>query len=480
MKPPQLNLTLSQKQHSAFELLDDPQVVELEYGGAAGGGKTLLICLWAVLEMSKYPGIRIGLGRKELTRLKQTTVMTLIREAHPLLGIKPDMFRYSDMKGLIQYENGSSIQLIDLARQPSDPDFDSLGSLNLTHVIIEEAGEIIKKAKDVFSARKNRFMNRELDLVGKTVLTGNPSMNFTRQEYYEPYNALGAGDMQKWQIGEVEVAGVMKPAYRAFIKALATDNPFLPQNYIEELKRLPLQERKRLYEGNWDYADDDSMLFKDLLIDRSLASEVPEGTIYLGVDVADKGKDKTVVSVVRGNVLTEQIEINVDTTGEKAISESISLELIKIAQQRGMSHIDARRIAVDTVGVGVGVRDFMRTKGWFIVEFIAGAKASQDGYKNLRSESLWDLSQDMDKGEFKIYSQLPTLGDYGEGETGLRRQLKAHEYESEDRIIKVKPKAKIKEDLGISPDLSDSANIARWISKGGIGSPRNDQARVRF
>lgn len=432
-----------------------------------------------LLECAKYPGIRIGLGRKELTRLKQTTVVTLLREVHPVLGVKPSEFTYQDQKGLITYENGSQIQLVDLARQPSDPDFDTLGSLNLTHCVIEEAGEVHKKARDMFGSRKNRFMNKEYGIVGKTVLTQNPSQNFTRQEFYEPYKALGMGDYQKWPIGEVEVNGEMRTAYRAFVKSLPTDNPFLPRNYIEDLKRLPSQERKRLYKGDWDYVTSDDMLFTDLLIDRSLIGEIPEGKTYMAADLADKGKDKTIVSVGIGNILTEQIEVKVDVTGEKAISEQIALEIIKIAQQRGLTPKDAKDIALDTVGIGVGARDFMRSKGWFITEFIAGAAAGKPGYKNLRSEAYYDLSQDMDRHEFMIYSQLSTLADDGE-RIGLRRQLKAHEYTTEERVVFVLPKKKVREDLGISPDHSDSAAMLRWIAKGGNLNASNDASRLSW
>ncbi len=111
-----ITLTLSEKQQTARTLLNDPQVVELYYGGSAGSGKSLLICLWILEQVRQYPGIRIGLGRKELTRLKQTTVVTLLREAHPLMLILPSSFNYSDHKGLIKYRNGSEIQLIDLTR----------------------------------------------------------------------------------------------------------------------------------------------------------------------------------------------------------------------------------------------------------------------------------------------------------------------------------------------------------------------------
>jgi hypothetical protein len=51
--------------------------------------------------------------------------------------------------------NGSSIVFIDLAPAPTDPNFDRFGSLSLTHVIIEEVGEVVHRARSVITSRKN-------------------------------------------------------------------------------------------------------------------------------------------------------------------------------------------------------------------------------------------------------------------------------------------------------------------------------------
>lgn len=383
------------------------------------------------------------------------------------MNVDKEEYTYQDQKGIIQYKNGSQIQLIDLNYEPSDPDFDTLGSLNFTHVVIEEAGEIKQKARTVFGSRKNRFLNREYGIVGKTVLTQNPSQNFTRDEFYEPYKKRGAGPYQVWPIGEVETSpGKLETAYRAFIRSLPTDNPFVSRNYIEVLRNLPPQERKRLFEGNWDYMDDDDVLFPSLLIDRSLISDKSTGVKFIGVDVADKGKDKTIVSLIEDGTLVQQRRLQVDTSGEKPISELYALELIKFAQQHGFTPKDARRIALEGNGVGVGMRDFMRSKGWYITIYEATSQSRSDAY--------WLLHVSMDDGSFTIIRTLETL------ET-LRKQLMVHTYETDEKLQpKVLPKKKVKEELGHSPDEADSAMIANWIRNGGLGDPKKDQSRIAF
>lgn len=462
---------MSERQNLAILLLDHPQVVEVDFGGAAGGGKTLLVCIWMLLRMRKYPGIREGLGRKEGVRLRQTTVHTLLNEAHPLLGITKSEYRYQDQKGIIMYKNGSSIQLVDLNYQPSDPDYDTLGSLNFTDVVIEEVGEIRKKARDVFGSRKNRYMNDKYGIVGKTVLTQNPSQNFTRSEFYDPYKKLGKGTHRMWPIGEVEVSpDVMMVSYRAFVRSLPTDNPFLPRNYIEVLKGLPPQERKRLLQGDWDYMDDSDGLFPSLLLDRSTAYNLPEerNPKFIGVDVADKGKDKTLVSLIEGGVATIQKELVVDVSGEKPISHLYGAELIKFAQQHGFTAQMAKQIAIEGNGVGVGIRDYMRSKGWFITIYEATSIS--------RSAGFWTLHVSLETGKLQIYHEFDQT-DEGE----VRKQLSVHTYEMDDKLRPVVlQKKKIKEELGYSPDHADSLMISSWIQSGGNVDPKKDQSRISF
>lgn len=463
------SITITNKQSLALDICDDPQVTDILYGGGAGSGKSFFVCIWAVLQCRQYPGIRIGLGRKQLTKLKQSTLVTLLAEVHPMFGIRPHEFNYQQQSGQIIYKNGSSIQLVDLAHQPSDPNCDRFGSMLLTHVIVEEVGEVDKKERDVFISRKNRFLNDVYQIVGKSISTCNPSQNYIKQEYYKPYARLGGGEYQKWEYGQVEVNGEMLPAYRAFIRALASDNKYVPRNYIEVLKKMPDPERKRLLDGNWDYEDDDSILFKNTTIDRAMSRTINAGDRFIGVDIADAGNDRTVFSLVEGNMLVDQKELEVDKTA--AIGEQIAMEIIKYAQQNGIDILHSNQIGIDVIGVGASTRDFLRSKNWSVKEFVAGG-STMGNYNNLRSEVLYEMSVAMLDGRFKIYEDLSTL------ET-LREQMLAHEYYTEERKIVVQSKNKVKERLGASPDHLESAYIAFWLSRGDT-DPKNNPNRIVF
>lgn len=474
------NLKLSETQSLSFDILDDPQYTDILFGGSAGGAKSMMICLWAILQCRNYPGIVIGLGRKELKNLKRTTLVTLLSKAHPALGIKEVNYTYNSMDGVIKYVNGSKIVLIDMAYAPTDPDFDKFGSLELTHVIIEEVGEVIKKAVDVLASRRNRMLNKEYGIVGKLVMTCNPTQNFIRQEYWKPYDEHGRGRIQRWEKGEVILpeTGEKVASYRAFVRSSVYDNPFIDPNYIETLKNLDTQERKRLLDGDWNYADEDDTLFASLLMDRATVYQMPipeenaKFNKFIGVDVADKGKDETVSTLIVDGVIVTQKSLDLNMTSEeqrtteKPLSYLYADELIKFAQQNGFTANQAKNIAVEGNGVGVGMRDAMRIRGWYITLYEATTQ--------LRSQSYYDFKEDMDSGAVKMIHGL----DDGE----LRRQLAAHTYEMVNQKPIVTRKKDLKVILARSPDQADSAMIANFVRRGGYAAhdPKKDQNRIRF
>jgi len=71
---------------AAAVLLNPVQVTLGAVWGGAGGDESFLVCIWTVLERHNHAGIRIGLGREEVVRLKQTTAVTLLSKVHPALG----------------------------------------------------------------------------------------------------------------------------------------------------------------------------------------------------------------------------------------------------------------------------------------------------------------------------------------------------------------------------------------------------------
>jgi len=133
-------MKLLNKQSNAVKYLKDKTTTEVLFGGAAGGGKSALGCLWLIEGCQNYPGSRWLMGRSKLKALKETTLNTFF-ELSSMLDINSQWI-YNSQSGIIQFTNGSQIILKDLFLYPSDPNFDSLGSLEITGAFIDECNQV--------------------------------------------------------------------------------------------------------------------------------------------------------------------------------------------------------------------------------------------------------------------------------------------------------------------------------------------------
>jgi len=471
------NITLSRKQQLAFNVLADPYVVELLFGGGAGGGKSLLVTMWMVIECRKYPGITIGLGRKEMSNLGKTTVATLLTEAHKYLGVSADDFTYkapgSPQPG-IYYKNGSAITLHDLAYAPSDPNYDRFGSLPLTHAVIEEVGELDLTAVSAFASRANRKLNREYSITGKTVMTCNPSNNFAREEFYDPFEKLGGGDMQSWPCGDVFVDGKLRigQAKRVFIRSLPTDNPFLSPNYLQTLARLPKAQRRRLLEGDWDFDQEEGKLISAHLI-RTTTEHDTEARSSFGCDPSHGG-DGCIFVELKGGVVVDAHRLEIPQDDPHFDKDTfIAQAFIDWVTARGGGYEDA---ALDANGLGSGVLNACNRLGWYVGAFIAGStkgirildvngniiddpKPSDKGvalFNNIRSQGYVDMADEMRRGELMFLADVAYFQDF-------RKDFAAHKVTYKERQAIVESKIELKKRLGRSPDFSDALLAAHWV-----------------
>lgn len=462
------DLTISEVQNLAMQQFNDPQVIRIVFGGGAGGGKSFLLGLLCAIACKQYPGTRWGLARKELKSLKQTTLATLISKVHRTLGISENDYKLNLLDSTLEYTNGSSILLLDLTAKPSDPEMESLGSLELTGAFVDEVGEVNKKAYDTLSSRVNRWLNKEYGITGKVVSSCNPSPGFVRQEYFDKYDELGGGRIQKWKAGHVWVGDQRIDAYAAFIRSTVLDNPFIDQNYVEGLRRLPPQEKKRLLEGDWNYMDEDDSLFPMALVDKMTVYAVPEDPQdkfqkYIGVDPSDAGKDSTVVTLIDNGVICEQLEIKSPQGKDDAIGFFIGGKLINFAEKHGFTQPLARNIMVEENGIGASLRDAMRVLGWRINTYMATLQTRNEGYYNFMVNA--------DEGKIKL---LNTVIEDGQ----LLRQLTAHRYDLDSGKPVVTKKKELRQLLGRSPDHADSAMIANMAYN--KLRPKNIESYIRW
>lgn len=418
-----LSEILLPKQRAAFQYLNDNVTNELFYGGAAGGGKSLLIAIWLSHRCLKYPGSRWLMGRSELKTLKETTLATFF-DLTSALGWS-SLYNYNQQSGLIRWTNGSEILLKDLKHYPSDPNFDGLGSLEITGVVIDECPQVTHRAKEIVKSRI-RYKLDEFGIIPKILMTGNPAKNWVYSEFYNPY--------KKGQL----------PKERAFLPALVTDNPYLPESYIDNLRNLKHEaDKQRLLYGNFDYDDDPAALIdfeaqNDLFHNEHVLPDTANK--YLTCDIAGRGSDVFRIGYWEGLVLCEDWEVPISTG--KGVVEKI--RQVKIAKG-----VPNSNIVYDADGVGGGV------DGWF-----QGAKAFLNGgsplngeqYENLKTQCYYKLAELINAREMWIKARKND--EQVELITQELGQVKRRAMDADGKL-KIIRKEEVKENIGRSPDYSD-------------------------
>jgi len=359
------------RQSEALKFLSvDSDVETILYGGAAGGGKTMLGCMWQILRRLKYPGTRSLIGRAKLDTLKKTTMATFFQVANEI-GLKAgEDFIYNQQSHIIKFSNGSEIILADLFLYPSDPMMTDLGGLEITDAFIDEATEITEKAYSIVSSRI-RYKLNEFGLKPKILLTCNPSKGWIYNQFYLPYKNQNL------------------PEHRAFIQALPGDNIHLPDSYVTSLSRLPEADRKRLLEGDWEFDNSSDRLYLYDELMRCFREPMAVGEGYITADIARLGKDRTVLCVWRGLSCIDIVVLR------QKRQDEVKAEIQRLMNQHG---IRLSNVLADADGVGGGLVDSLRCR-----EFMNGSKAVRGTqYMNLKADCYFRLGELIDKNEITL------------------------------------------------------------------------------
>lgn len=435
-----IDINITKKQGEAYKSLIDKKTEQVLYGGAAGGGKSFLGCFWIISNCFAYPGTKWLMGRSELKTLKRTTLSTFF-DVVSMLKIS-EQINYKEQKGEIEFSNGSKVILYDLKHYPGkDPNFDGLGSLEITGAFVDEANQITSKARDVLQSRI-RYKLDQFGLIPKILYTCNPAKNWVYQDFYKP-----------WKDGKLNKS-------KSFVQALVSDNPHVSQHYVSNLQAMKSKALKeRLLKGNWEYDNDPNTLCEyDAILDVFSNEHIkPTGQRYLTCDVAMQGSDSFVLIAWNGWVAFDK-KILPKTGGKEVIDE--------INEMRMKHKVRPSNIIYDADGVG----SFIGGSGGFITRakpFVNGSKALKYGkdverYENLKTQCYYHLARKINEGG--IY--LPCLIEEKERVIQELEQIKSRETDS-DRVLRLIKKSDVKEFLGRSPDISDALMMRMYFELGG-------------
>lgn len=417
-----LSEILLPKQKQAFAYLNDDTTTELFFGGAAGGSKSALIAFWLSRNCQRYPGTRWLMGRAALKTLKETTLATFFEITGAMAW--SSLYKYNEQKSKITWTNGSEILLKDLAYYPSDPNYDELGSLEITGAAIDEAAQVQSRAKQLVLSRC-RYKLNEYGLIPKLLLTSNPGKNYLYNEFYAPYKK-----------------GAL-PKEKVFLPSLVTDNPYLSPAYIEQLKKLPENDKQRLLYGNFDYDDDPAAMIdfeaqNDLFYNEHVQADTANR--YMTCDIAGRGSDCFRIGVWHGLVLVEDAEMAV-SSGKEVVD--------KIREMKTRHSVPNSNLIYDADGVGGGVDGFFPGAKAFLN---GGSPLNGENYENLKTQCYYKLAELVNARQMWIRAKKTP--DQIELITQELGQVKRRAMEADGKL-KIIRKEDVKDNIGRSPDYAD-------------------------
>lgn len=406
----------------------------LLYGGAKGGGKTVFLCRWAVIQCAMYPGNKGFLGRKRSVDFKNTTLETFKRYIHPSL------YRISKQEQIIFLPwcdgqiNFGGLDDPDLVQKFNSAEYGFVGLDQAEEVDQDQVGMLVGTLRHVLP--DGSFPSYQIRL------TANPAECFLKYEYIE---------------NPTQGDPVTGKGTRAFIKALHSDNPFLPPDYIPNMREAFKHRPKLLkayLEGIWD-----DLSAIDILIQPSWV-EICKAARFTGnitkriitTDVARHGDDE---NVTYGMERSDAPSIRIFHTDIQGYTDNLidmALRLVALRRKTGaMANI------VDAVGLGAGVFDAIRRikdddgNPEPVIGFIGGSTESvpehlRNKFKNLKSMAWHQGAEDIQKGIVCLPNDPVLCGQLLWQKTVILDEIKS----------RVLTKKELKDKRKASPDRADS------------------------
>ena len=427
MSLPEVNIKLTPKQTKALKALLSGDIEDVLYGGAKGGGKSVLMCVFAFLYAHKIvqhfnlkpsknaPHIGI-ICRKIASNLTLTTLQTwqamIPQEYYEL---KEGTSRYPTHISLF----GGSI-CIDYCGLDNREAISKFNSAEYGFIAVDQAEETTSDDVSVLRASlRMKVNNQDLPLPYVALWTANPADCWLLDEF----------------IIDPEPTSV-------FIPALPTDNPHLRDGYVDQLKKSfrHRPDLLRAYlEGIWEgLSVNNQVILRQWIGDAAEQSHFRGKKRVVACDVARYGDDETIFYAL------DDTDIVASHFEAKSNIAHAAARLFAFAREHR-----ADLIVIDGGGVGGGLVDMMREMGHFDILAIdsGGKRVLGDGkYNNMRSE-MWFHAGDMfADGDVRL-----TWKD-----EHLRTQLMESQYRVEGTQMRLEPKEETKKRLnGRSPDRAD-------------------------
>jgi len=427
-----IKIELNIRQIEAFRLLTDYDngISEVLYGGAARGGKTWIGCFWQITRRLLLPGSVGMICRNDYVDLNSTTMVTFW-EVVDIMGLKGVIKFKGGIDNFAYFPNGSKIFFRYTKFLPKDPNFDRFGSYEITDLYCDEAQQMHPKFISVIKGRFSKLIGKDKqgrilwEVKPKSMYGCNPHKGWIYSDFWKPFRD-----------------GILDP-WKAFIRALGKDNPFVPQSYFDNLKKADKVTVQRLLYGNFDYDDDPNALFDDYdaLCDLFHNEHVlPNGIRSGSGDIAGKGHDHFVAFSCDGNVFT--LKIDKPYSDGREVEQDLKQLMISEKIPRSM-------MVVDADGIGSFLESYLNG----IKEFHGGARPTDTRYNNLKTQCYFKLADLIKRRAIRI------IGLNRDQQERLKEELQAIrrvKIDNDTGKFEINSKDEQKELLGRSPDIADA------------------------
>lgn len=432
-------LRLKPKQQEVLELLDNEEIHTIVLIGSVGTGKTDIAAyiMWSIA--LEFPKSFLPVFRKNLSTARTSVIPSYINVADNMNLIEGKHYRYDKTNHVIKILSNKSVIPFVEADHTKDRQGRKIKGMNATANHIDEGDEFDQIMFITANSRRGRRNEKGQPAI--SIITMNPNDTYLREKYYNPYH-------------EPEKYGALPKG--VVVIEFTLEDSWQSEQDIEAMLTNPNPWKQRYLFNNWNYQDDDSSLFKYKYFQSAIVSMFdPNAIRFVGNDVARSGSDRSVIAQWSGNTLVDIIITK--TKEEKKTTDEQAMTLIKFMTENS---IIADNVAVDAVGIGVGVVDHAKSKGIRVREFVSGAspvkEKNPDGsdkpskYDSLRSQVIFEFAQGLERGTYKIFEGCPFRNE-------LISEAMAHQHEVTDKLLKVESKDKVKERTGsLSPDIFDA------------------------
>lgn len=231
----------------------DSRKQEIMYAGGFGSGKTRAVCYKTWMK-TQYPNNFIGLCRKTLASLKQTTLRTLIHGDGRLAPVLPEgSYKHYKSDHIIRINsNKAEIYYFGF----DDPY--RVASLNFGSIGIDEGIELDEEEYTMLLGR----LRNDADSCRQIYCVNNPSSQ--RHFLYQRFC-------------------IDKRKNTEFIRAPTQENIFLPQDYLNLLNTFTGQRHARYVLGQW--CDFEGLIYEDWNADIHVKERTGKWkTVFGGID----------------------------------------------------------------------------------------------------------------------------------------------------------------------------------------------------